>query len=149
MTRIFKIKPWWAYIIFIILDTICVGMGMGVPIFCILFGFVVGWYIARAVIVRTEIAEEMIYAFLPYAIATAGYTFVLMVMIWGRWMATLFDPSTDYANIGIPMILFEPKASFIGWQLLMICISPFLQVLTTLFGSHIILLGWLKKRESV
>ena len=148
MGRIFKIKPWWAYGIFIVLDTICIGMGMGVPIFCVLFGFVVGWYIARAAIARTEAVEEAVRTFLRYALATAGYTFVAMAVIWGRWMVILFDPSTDYTNLGIPMMLYEPKVSFIGWQLLMICISPFLQVLATLFGSHVTLLGWLRRRKA-
>ena len=149
MGRMFKIKPWWAYGVFVVLDTICVGMGMGVPIFCILFGFVVGWYIAKAAIAQTEMVEEVVRKFLRHAIATAGYTFVVMAVIWGRWMVFLFDPSTDYTNLGIPMILFEPKVSFIGWNVLMICISPFLQVLATVFGSHMTLLGWLRRRKVV
>ncbi len=149
MDSIFKIKPWWAYGIFIFLDTICIGIGMGVPIFCILFGFVVGWYITRAVTERTEAVEEIVRKFLPCALATAGYTFVVMGVIWGSMMVLLFEPSTDYVNVGIPMILYEPKASFIGWQVLMICISPFLQVLATLFGSHVTLLGWLRKRKAL
>ena len=43
------------------------------------------------------------------------------------------------------MILYEPLASFIGWQVLMVLISPFLQLLTTLFGSYLAILGWLNK----
>jgi hypothetical protein len=81
--------------------------------------------------------------------ATAGYTLVLMAVLWGRWLVILFDPSTDYATLGVPMILFEPMASFIGWQALMLLISPFLQVLTTLFGSHITLLAWLRRQKAV
>ncbi len=48
----------------------------------------------------------------------------------------LFDPSADLANFGIPLILFDPTASFVGWLALMIVISPFLQFLMTLFGAH-------------
>ncbi len=147
MVEMYKIKPWLAYVIFIGLDTICVGMGMGVPIFCIFFGFVVGWYIARAAILRTGKTDKVIATFLPNAVATASYTFVLMVLIWGVWFMSSLGSNLDYANSGIPMILFEPEASFIGWELLMICISPILQVLTTLFGAHIILLRWLKQRN--
>jgi hypothetical protein len=33
------------------------------------------------------------------------------------------------------MILYTPRASFIGWIILMVLISPFLQFLMTLFGS--------------
>ena len=56
----------------------------------------------------------------------------------------LFDPRADLANFGIPLILFDPQASFIGWLVLMIAISPFLQLLATLFGSHLTLLAWLQ-----
>jgi hypothetical protein len=47
------------------------------------------------------------------------------------------------------MILYEPRASFIGWLVLMILISPVLQMLTTLFGSYLTLLGWLGKEEKL
>jgi hypothetical protein len=123
-------------------------MGMGVPIFNILFGFVVGWYIARAVIARTHQLEDIVPKLLPLAVATAAYTFLVMAILWGRWTVVLFDPSTDYVNLGIPLILFDPKASFIGWQVLMIFISPFLQVLSTLFGSYVTLLARLRASRS-
>ena len=131
--------------IFIVLDTICVGMGMGVPIFCILFGFLVGWYVAKRVATTTEEAREILRKLLLYAAATAAFTLVVMAVIWGRWSVILFDPSTDYANLGIPFILYDPKASFIGWLVLMIAISPFLQLLATLFGSHLTLLALLQR----
>jgi hypothetical protein len=51
----------------------------------------------------------------------------------------LLDSATDYENLGIPMILYEPKISFIGWLVLMIAISPFLQLLTTVFTSYLTL----------
>jgi hypothetical protein len=143
VNRFFGIKPRWAFGIFIILDVICVGMGMGVPIFCILFGFPVGWYIARMVAATTTQTRQILRKLLLYAIATSVFTFVVMAIIWGGLTVILFDPSTDYANLGIPLILFDPKASFIGWQVLMIAISPFLQLLTTLFGSHLTLVTWL------
>jgi len=37
------------------------------------------------------------------------------------------------------MILYEPKASFIAWLVLMIFISPFLQLLATVFGGYMAL----------
>jgi hypothetical protein len=58
----------------------------------------------------------------------------------------LFDPGADLANFGIPLILYEPRASFIGWLVLMIVISPVLQLLTTLLGSHLALIRWARKR---
>ena len=140
MDRLLNVRPRWAYVIYLVLDTLCVGMGMGVPIFNILFGFVVGWYIVRVLAARTQRLEEILFKLLPLAAITAAYTFLVMAVLWGRWGLILFDPSTDYANLGIPLLLFDPKASFIGWQVLMILISPFLQVLSTLFGSHVTLL---------
>lgn len=142
MNKFFMIKPGWAFGIFIVLDTICVGMGMGVPIFCILFGFLVGWYIARVVALTTTHLREVLKKILWYAIITSVFTFVVMVIIWGPVTTMLFDPNADYVNFGIPLILYEPTASFIGWLVLMIVISPFLQLLTTLFGSHLTLLIW-------
>jgi len=35
----------------------------------------------------------------------------------------------------MPLLLFEPLTSFIGWIVLMVLISPFLQLLMTVFGS--------------
>jgi hypothetical protein len=123
-------------------------MGMGVPIFNILFGFAVGWYVVRAVEARTQRLEDILLKLLPLAVATTAYTFLVMAVLWGQWTVILFDPSTDYANLGIPLILFDPKASFIGWQVLMILISPLLQVMSTLFGSHVTLLARLRASRS-
>lgn len=49
----------------------------------------------------------------------------------------LFNPNTDYVNLGIPLILYDPKLSLIGWLILMIFVSPALQLLTTIFAAHI------------
>jgi len=135
MIKLFKIKTRTAFIIYLIIDLICVGLGMGIPIFCILFGFLVGCYIARIVPSPTNTISQTMRKFLFYAIATSFFTFAVMTILWGRWAVILLDANTDYSNLGIPMILFEPKASFIGWLVLMIIISPFLQLLTTLFAS--------------
>jgi len=76
MDRVFRLDIKIIFIIFAILDLFCIAMGMGVPIFCILFGF-------------------------P-----------------------------------------------IGWLFLMIFISPFLQLLTTIFTSYLTLLKWLKNNKT-
>jgi hypothetical protein len=67
-----------------------------------------------------------------------------MGAIWGRTIPMLFDPTADFQNFGHPFILYDPKLSFIGWLVLMIFISPFLQLLTTIFGSYLTLLLQLK-----
>jgi hypothetical protein len=145
MRRLLALRPGWALAVYVVLDTICVGMGMGVPIFCILFGFVVGWYIARYVTATTVDMRRVLTKALLYAAVTAAYTFLLMAAVWGGNISMLFDAGADFANFGMPLILYEPKASFIGWLVLMIWISTFLQLLATMFGAYVTLLHWLRR----
>jgi hypothetical protein len=65
-----------------------------------------------------------------------------MSIIWGNTISMLFNPSADFKNFGIPLILYDPKLSFMGWLILMILISPFLQLLTTIFTAYLTLLRW-------
>ena len=146
MHKVFSLKIGWALAIFAFLDIICTGAGMGVPIFCILFGLPVGWYIARRIAICPFDTRQMLSKMLLGAALTSAFTFVGMAVLWGRCIVMLFDPAADLVNFGIPQILYEPVASFIGWLALMIVISPFLQLLMTLFGSHVTLLGWLSRR---
>ena len=139
MTSIFNRNFKIVLVLFILLDLLCVGMGMGVPIFCILFGFVVGWYTAKRISVLDLSIKDTLHRLLKYAIITSLFTFLVMCVIWGRTIILLFDPASDFKNFGIPMILYEPKASFIGWLVLMVFISPFLQLLTTIFASYLTL----------
>jgi hypothetical protein len=139
MNKIFKINKKTAFVIYIILDILSVVILRGVPIFSILFGFPVGWYIAR----RLELSERNLQSFLvstlKYSFYTSLITFFCMVIIWGPVSTMLMNPNADFANFGIPMILFYPKISFIGWIILMVFISPFLQLLTTVFASNVTL----------
>ncbi|MDH4209191.1 MAG: hypothetical protein OEV76_09980 [Anaerolineae bacterium] len=149
MARLLIVNRWVAFAIFVVLDVICVGLGMGVPIFCIALGFPVGWYVAaRAVRSNADLGEVLKRTF-ARATATSAITFGMMALLWGSVTPMLFDPSADFANFGIPMILYDPRVSFIGWLVLMIFISPFLQLLTTLFSSHLTLLVWLMRRPQV
>ena len=149
MRRIFSLKLGWALAIFALADIVCVGLGMGVPFFCILFGLPVGWYIARRIALKPFDARQTLSKTLLGAAITSAFTFVGMALLWGPFVTMLFDPAADLANFGMPMILFEPQASFIGWLVLMIVISPFLQFLMTLFGSHLTLLWWLSRGGGV
>ncbi len=146
MRRFFSLKIGWALAVFVFLDIICVGLGMGVPFFCILLGLPVGWYIAVRNAVRPIYPRRMLTKTLIGAAVTSAFTFVGMALLWGPWIAMLFDPAADLKKLGAPLILYEPRASFIGWLVLMIVISPFLQFLMTLFGSHVTWLWWLSKR---
>jgi hypothetical protein len=135
--------------IFVLLDVVCIGMGMGLPIFCILFGFPVGWFVVKYITARTTSIPQVFRKVLWYATITASVTLLGMIIIWGPTVSILFEPGRDLANTGVPMILYEPMPSFIGWIVLMILISPVLQLLTTLFGSHLALLGWLNDGSKI
>jgi hypothetical protein len=148
MGRIFKLNFKIVLLIFVFLDLLCVGMGMGVPIFCILFGFPVGWYIAGRLITTAESVKELFEKAFIYAVITSVFTLVVMALMWGPTIAMLFDPHADFENFGIPLILYDPKISFVGWLVLMIFISPFLQLLTTIFASYLTLLIWFRYRWS-
>ena len=144
MDKIYKVNIKIAFLIFAFLDLICVGMGMGVPIFCIPFGFVVGWYIVRRVTPNEENPKDILKKSFKYAVTTSLFTFVVMAILWGPTIKLLFIPGYDFKNFGIPLILYDPKISFIGWLVLMIFISPFLQLLSTIFASYLTLLNWFK-----
>jgi len=124
-------------LLFIFLDLLAIGAGMGVPIFAILFGFLVGWFVPSVLAGTAAGIRQLLGRCLLTALLTSAFTFLLMLLIWGPATRMLFDPAADLANFGIPMILYEPAASFIGWIVLMVFISPFLQVLATTFASSV------------
>ena len=136
MGKVLALNTKIAFAVFVIVDLVCVGLGMGVPIFCILFGFFVGWYIAKRATIATANVEDVLWRVLVQAVVTSAFTFAVMSAIWGRTIVMLFNPSADFQNFGHPFILYDPRISFIGWLVLMIFISPFLQLLTTIFGSY-------------
>lgn len=139
LEKLLSLKKAWPILIYACLDLICVGVGMGVPFFCILLGLPMGWYIVRRLIHETSETKAILEKLMKYAALTSLFTLIVMVAIWATSAAMLFDPTADLANYGIPMILYEPRPSFIGWIVLMMVISPFLQFLMTLFGG---LLTW-------
>ena len=147
MDRVLRLDAKVAFAIFVIIDLVCVGMGMGVPLACILLGFFVGWYIAKRATIATANVKDILWKALVQAVFTSAFTFVVISTIWGITIVMLFDPSADFENFGHPFILYDPKISFIGWLVLMILISPFLQLLTTIFGSYLTLLRWSKGKE--
>jgi len=149
MNRLLSLNKWAVFVAFVAIDVICVGMGMGVPIFCIGLGFPLGWYIAARAVRSTSDLGVVLKRTVVQATLTSAVTFAIMALLWGNAARMLLDPTADFANFGIPMILYEPKISFVGWLVLMIFISPFLQLLTTLFASHVTSLIWLMRRPQV
>jgi len=135
MRKLDSMKPFWAFTLYVLADTLCAGVGMGVPIFNIGFGFVVGWLSVGRARAQTPDLRAVLRKALHYALVTSAWTLLLMWVIWGPFTLKLFDPSADLTKTGIPLILYNPMASFIGWQVLMMLISPFLQLLTTVFAA--------------
>jgi hypothetical protein len=113
---------------------------MGVPIFAILIGFGVGWFLPGVLRSSSLSSMPSRKEILRAAFLLGTYTFALMLIIWGPTLPRLWGPRADLVNFGIPLILYEPTASFIGWEVLMIAISPFLQVLAIVFGADLRLL---------
>jgi len=148
MKVIFKWNKRIIFGIFAFLDLLCVAVGMGVPFLNILFGFVIGWYIAKRVVIKNKDTKNTLRKILRYAMITSIFTFIIMLVIWGRCVLLLFDSNSNLQNFGIPLILYSPKASFIGWLVLMIFISPFLQLLTTIFSSYLTLLKHLDRKKA-
>jgi len=138
MRRLLKTR--WALPVYLAADVVAVALGMGVPFFSILLGIPVGFVSAWRASRHARPTRAVLGRLLGEAALTAAFTFGLMAIIWGRVVPMLFDPSADLANFGIPMILYEPRASFVGWLVLMIVISPFLQVLVTLFAAVLTLI---------
>lgn len=130
-----------AFLIYIIVDLLCVGpFGMGVPFFSIILGFPLGWYLAKRLYSPDLRVKVLLNRIFKYAIITSGFTLILMLLIWGMFFPMLWNVNADFANFGIPMILYTPKASFVAWLILMIIISPFLQILTTIFAANLTLI---------
>ena len=135
-----ELNPRGVIIIYILIDLICVGAGMGVPIFCILLGFPLGWYITKRVTASTEQLYQKCHKIFKFSIFASIFTFVVMLIVWLSAILINIESSSDIQNFGHPYILYDPKASFIGWLILMVIISPFLQLLTTVFGAFLALM---------
>ncbi|UCD06171.1 MAG: hypothetical protein JSV98_02790 [candidate division WOR-3 bacterium] len=124
-------------LIYAVVDIICIGLGMGVPVLCIFLGFVVGWFVVGQLSKEAMALHRLFHKTLKYSLLSVTFTFAIMLVIWGRMFLLVFDPNVDYANLGIPLILYDPKLSLMGWLILMIFVSPALQLLTTIFAAYI------------
>ena len=127
-------------VLYAVLDLLCAALGMGVPVFCIALGAPTGWRIVRVLRLADRAVPDALARVLVWAGLTSGFTFVVMAVVWGRCLPMLFDRTIDLANFGMPLILFEPRPSFLAWLVLMIVISPALQFLVTVFGAHVALM---------
>jgi len=141
LKKFFTLHYWILILLSILIFTVLSGIGMGVPVLNILFGFVVGWYSTRRAQALYRDRKKRLPKIFIYSLFCAGVTLAIMLAIWGRTIPMIFDPAADLANFGHPMILFDPRISFIGWLVLMIVISPFLQLMASIFSAFITLIA--------
>jgi hypothetical protein len=141
MQRVLGLRSEWALVVYVAADVICVMLGMGVPIFCILLGVPVGWYVAERGIERGVPEGRVRTSAVRSGVATAAVTLFIMVLVWGRSVALFFAPGVDLAGVSIPPILYDVRASFVGWMALVIVVAPAVQVAMTLFGAHLTLMA--------
>ena len=144
--NIFKLTSNKAFLLYTIINLVCTGAGMGIPIFNIAFGLVVGWYLVRRNLLYTKENNILLHKLMINGFITSMVTLIFMLLIWGWSVSFLWDKSEKILNFGIPMLLYQPKASLIGWLVLMIIISPFLQFLLIIFSGHLTFLFYYKKQ---
>jgi hypothetical protein len=140
LPKYFRLSPIRTFLSFVVIDIVCIGGGMGIPVFNILFGFFVGCYLMRWMLLTASDQKRNLFRLMRYSCMTALVTFAGMVAVWAWSIPLIFKSDADIVNFGIPLILYEPRASLLGWLLLMIVISPFLQLLTTVFSGHLTLM---------
>ncbi len=61
MAKLTALKPLWALLLFTLINVIFIGMGMGVPFFCILMGIPLGWFLVLYVTARTSGTREVMW----------------------------------------------------------------------------------------
>lgn len=120
---------------YVVVDIVAIGAGMGLPVFAILLGFPVGWLLPLSLGISAPCKPDDLRAILRAALVASGVTFAVAAVIWLPTLSRLSGPPNRIANFGIPMILYEPLPSFIGWIVLMVVVSPILQLLAVVFGS--------------
>ena len=138
-----------AIISYVIMDLLLVGLGFGTPVFCITFGFGVGWFAAlRAEYFIPDMRRAMMRA-LRYAFLTSAVTVVLMAVVWGRLVPIILNPRVNPGALGLPLNLYDSRWSLVGWLMLMVLTGPAVQVLMTAFGSYITFLVRLRSPDSL
>lgn len=146
-------RPLWRvnlpYIVIGLLDVFAIGLGMGVPVLALVYGAGVGWWLVRRgpqvlpealpALDGTSIPRAVLRTLLARSAALASVSFVVLLAVWGPSIPLAFDPAFDTAASGIPLILYTPHASMIGWLVLMIVVSPVLQFAITVASGALAL----------
>ena len=95
LKKIFTLRYWILIIFSVIIFVILSGIGMGVPIMNILFGFLVGWYSTRRVQILYNEQKKRFSKIFIYSLFCAGITLIIMLAIWGTTIPMLFVRSTN------------------------------------------------------
>lgn len=139
LERLLTLSSKQLFIAYVVLDMVCIGIGMGVPIFSIALGFPIGWWIVTKHFYANDI-RDVIKNLLKMSLCMAAITCVGMILIWGWSVLLLQGTDKEISRFGLPSILFTPRASLIGWLILMIIVSPILQMLLTIFAGNLTLI---------
>jgi len=136
-----------AFIAYIVLDILFTALGMGVPFFAILFGLPVGWFGAVRAFCFLKDTRLAMKRVLRYGFLCAGVTLVIQAGIWGWLVPKLFDRVINPGGMGLPLILYDARASLAGWLVLMVFVSPFLQFAMVVLGAYLTALFLLKRPQ--
>lgn len=141
-----KARVWTprALIVTVVLEIVTVGAGMGVPLFAILLGFAIGWWLGRRVLREHAPDARALRGLLSAAVVPTLFTLGLMVVIWLPQIRLLYEWNFDVRKWGIPLLLFEPVPSFWAWMALMVVISPVLQWMAVVVGGVLRMAGQAK-----
>jgi hypothetical protein len=148
MNRLLRLKRIPAALLYLLGAVVCVGTGRWAPFFCIGFGLIMGWYITRRVVLRTNDFTLILHRIMHKAVVTSLLTFLLMVIIWGREIGMSPDPHASLTNFGFPLVFDITRVGYSNWFVVMIISAPLLQLMTTIFVSFLTLLSRLTIYES-
>lgn len=135
------------FFIYIFISLIATGLGMGIPFLNILLGLPVGFYIARYKLKEQGDFSTITRKSLKYSFITIIITLLLMSFIWLPPLTLIADPNFNLTDFGMPLILFDPLLSFIGWMILMVIFAPFLQFLLTFTIIQVIMYNDKRKMD--
>lgn len=120
-----------------------IGAGMGVPVFAVLYGIPVGWWLGRRLAAGPDVRAALRSLVLSAAGLT-GVSLLVLAFIWGPHVYLAFDPEVDAVAFGIPLILYGSQASMAGWFVLMLVVAPLGQFALTVAAG---VMAMLKRSE--
>jgi len=121
-------------------NVFAIGIGMGVPVFAIMLALPVGWWLGTRYAATEPTTHAALRALVLAAVGLAAVSFVVLLVVWGPYVPKAFDPAVDAVSFGIPLILYTSQASMIGWFVLMMVISPVLQLMTVVVAGAVAML---------